>query len=231
MRRSLAALSAIAVCAVSSGASAQYFDDVAPASRDVASSRSWAWELRLGPYTPNVGAAFDETFGSDDGWLFATEVDWLPLDIPYVGMLGIGVGFGWAGYSANALIEGTNMRSDEETRLDLFPLTTVGVLRLTVLYDELKVPIFLTGKLGADFVFWSSSTGDTDDGSGIGIGLRWAAQAALVLDVFEPAAARALDEEWSINHSFLYVELFGSTAGGTPAVGGTSVAFGLGLIF
>ncbi len=223
-------IAAIAVAlSVSSVAHAQY-DEFAADAHDVGSPQYLALELRLGPYTPNTGAAFDSTFGGDDGLLLATEIDVLFLRVPEVLSFGVGVGAGWADYSAKARSgTGTN-ESTEETSLTIWPLSAMGVLRLDVLPRKLDLPILFAAKLGLDFIPWSSGTGDTTEGSGISIGLRWAVQAALELDFFEPRAARALDEQWGINHTFILFELFGSSADSSIPLG-TDLAWALGLGF
>ena len=194
------------------------------------SPERFALELRIGPYTPDTGTpAFDTVFGGSS-LLLATEFDVVPFRIRDVLTLGVGVGIGYASYSGVAVApDGTP--TSEKTSLTLAPMNVLAVVRLVALSRLLSIPLILTGKLGADFVYWSSSTGDTQDGEGISVGVRWALQAALELDFFEPRAARALDDEWGINHSFLFVELYGSSAGGGSLPVGSPLAWSAGLGF
>ena len=107
----------------------------------------------------------------------------------------------------------------------------MGVLRIDALPRHLSIPLVLTGKLGLDTVFYDIKGGG-QSARGFSIGLRWAAQIALELDFINPRRARALDEEWGINHSTLYLELFGSTADSAMNVGNNFAwAIGLGLTF
>ena len=64
------------------------------------------------------------------------------------------------------------------------------------------------------------------------LGLRWGAQVALELDFINPQRARVLDDEWGINHTMLFVELFGSTAESKLTLG-TNLSWlaGLGMTF
>jgi len=195
------------------------FDEYARPQGAMASPEWFAFELRVGPYQPDGDASFDAIFGSDDGLLLESELDVLLLRIPYVGFLGIGGTIGWAHYSAGALQVGTNARAQEETTLTLIPMSLLGSLRIDVLARELGIPFAFVGKLGMSIIPWDAETGGHQDGSGVTFGLRWGAQLALELDFFEPRTARALDEEWGINHSYLFVELFGSLADSPMPVG------------
>lgn len=226
-----AVLLAASLATFGSRASAQVMEESLSLESNVASPEWVAWELRVGPYVPDVGStAFEDTFGNDKGLLWATEIDVLLYRIPYVGPIGVGGAVGWASYTGDAFQSDTGERVSEETSLTLFPLSLMAVLRVDVLARELGFPFIVTGKLGADYVRWSAETGNRDDGSGGSLGLRWAAQLALELDFFNPRSARVLDEEWGINHTFLFGEVYGSTADSTLPVGDTTFAFGLGMI-
>ncbi|MFW5921461.1 MAG: MXAN_2562 family outer membrane beta-barrel protein, partial [Polyangiales bacterium] len=174
------------------------------------------WELfRLGPYTPKEPSEFDG-FSGDRGPMLTTEVDFIIWRIPYVGPIAAGARFGWARYKGPA-VDASGMNTGEKTKLNIFPFSALAVLRIDVLARELDVPILLTGKVGLDVIPWKSKTGgssvDPFGDDAVSLGLVWGGQVALELDFLEPRAARRLDEDWGINHSFLFFELFGSTAG------------------
>ncbi len=204
-------------------------------------------EFRGGPYVPGVGnSSAKDIFGSDKGLLWAIEVDLLFLRIPYVGQLGAGLGFGWSGYKAKALkASGTGStpemttdssgnstfaRSGESTDLTLLPLTSQAILLVDGLSRELQIPLIFIGKLGMDSVFWNTNTGVRDDADGIALGLRWGLQVGLELDFLDRDSARMLDEEYGMNHTRLFFELYGSKAGSQKhslPVGDTTFALGL----
>lgn len=192
-----------------------------------------AWELlRVGIHTPNFsGDAFDRFFGGDLGPMIATEFDFLPLRIPYVGRFGVGVGFGWSEYSGQTCVApDCTTQTDESTDLRLLPLSALGVLRVDVLSRRFNVPLLVTAKIGMDAIFFRIDTGGSTTSESVSLGLRWAVQAAFELDIINPRAAHALDQEWGINHSFLFFELYGSTANDPLPVGtDLSWAAGLGL--
>ena len=191
--------------------------------RATSSSEYASFELGLGPYQPaqmlNERNATNLVFDGDDGPMLRIEIDGWLYRIPYVGLIGVGVSWGWAEYSerlcSNSSCSG---RIDEEGSLTLFPLAPLAVLRADVLARELGVPLVLSGKIGADFIFWTAKGGG--NGRGTAIGLRWAVQAAIELDFINPRRARSLDEDWGINHTTLYFELIGSTAQQSYTAGG-----------
>jgi hypothetical protein len=199
------------------------------------------WEFRTGPYRP-AGSPFHETFNNDNGWLFATELDITLFDIPKdIGQLAIGLGAGWSGYSAKALVldnagrletdadgNPTGRRSGETTKLQLYPLNAMGVVRIDALARHTVIPVTFAGKLGADFLRWKSTTGSSTDAKGLNIGLRWAVQAALELDFIDRRSARRLDDEFGINHTLLFVEWMQSR---TQSLGDRTLQFGLSIQF
>ncbi len=188
----------------------------------------YAFELRVGPYVPaSENDAFKETFGSDRGWMLGLEVDFTLWHIPYVGTINLGAGWGRAKYDANAF-DAAGGRAGEKTEFILYPMSALGVLRVDALARYAGIPVLFAGKLGYDFVRWKADTGGSTDGSGLNMGLRWGAQAALELDFFEEDSARSLDQEFGINHTFLFGEFYESRTRGT---GDRTFAIGFGTIF
>ena len=217
------------LCLVSHAALAQMDEDLIPSSRDFVSPEHFALELRVGPYSPNAPGFSD--FFDDTGPLLELEFDYFPLRIPNVVYVGVGGALGTADYKAGALAS-DGSRASEESKFSVMPISAMAVARLDVLPRKLSVPFIFTGKLGYTFAQWSTSTGGVQDAKGWSQGLRWGAQLGLDLDTFEPAAARAMDEEWGINHSFAFFELWGFVPSGSSLeIGDTSWVAGLGFVF
>ena len=215
----------------SSSAVAQHYDEaMIPSERSLGSPEFFALELRGGPYSPD-SAPVAVVYPDDSGPMLAIEFDVMFLRIPYVGRAGVGLGLGWARLTDKALDAATDMRTDEEVVLSVIDIPAMAVLRVDALSRELDIPLLLTGKLGLDFMLWDEDKGETQSGSGIGIGLRWGVNAALELDFFDRAAARSLDEEWGINHTYLFFEYWGSTAEDDFALGDQTWSIGLGFLF
>jgi hypothetical protein len=212
---------------------AQYFDDTIPSEvRSFESPERFVLEFRGGPYRPDVGTSADSVFDGDMGPLLAFEIDVMIFQLKDIGSLLFGTGFGWAAFSGSALDMSGNP-AGEETTLIMYPIPLMGAIRIEALSRYLNVPLLFAGKLGLDMIVWDASTGATTDATNLSIGLRWGAQVALELDWFERRAARALDDEWGINHTFILFEIFGSTAASTLPLGpkdGWAWALGLGMV-
>ena len=202
----------VAVLGASTGVKAQdlLLDDYRDRPQ-VQSPEKYAIEFRVGGFQPRVGnPAFVEVFGnSSRGPLFAGEFDLVIYRIPVIGTISAGLGFGYAGYVANAYDQNNSSRVSELTHLRLMPASLLAVLRVDTLARKFGAPFVFTGKLGMDATYWTTSTGTSTDASGLSLGLRWGAQLGFELDFFDRAGARALDEQWGLNHAFLFIEAIG----------------------
>lgn len=199
------------------------------------SPEQWTFELRLGAYRPSLEPYFTTAFGGDLGPLLELELDVHVVRIPFVGPLAIGAHFGWVEWTGAATTTSTGTGNIGGTGMSLLPMGLIAVLRIDVLARELDIPFVISPKLGLDFGYWQTGTAGVTDADGWSLGLRWAVQAALELDFLEPRAARRVDQEWGINHTVVFFELFGSTMGtlGTGLPVGADLAWvaGLGVTF
>ena len=202
---------------------------------EVASPERMVLELfAMGPYEPTAVTETATPAGTplfdDTGPLFQGSLQAIVLRLPEVGMVTSGLRVGHVAYSASAIDASSGQPAGEETSLTAWLLTPLVGLRIDAL-ARLGVPFLVNASLGYDLVPWSSETGGREDGSGLSHGLRWAVQLGLELDFAEPRTARRLDEDWGINHSFLFFELAGSQAGGAVPMGDAlSWSFGLGFV-
>jgi hypothetical protein len=192
------------------------------------SPQNVAFEVRFGPYLPNVddefsGATpFEDVFGDDNRYLFGLEVDWQALRIPYFGTVGPGIGWGYTTMSANAfLADGSGERADEETSLGLMPFYLVGVIRADVIARETPVPLVPYAKLGLGYSLWWSgneaggSTGpDGKAGKGASYGYQYALGGMLLLDFIDPDGAVQMDGATGINNSYFFAEWYVSDLDG-----------------
>ncbi len=207
------------------------------------SGREAAFELRFGPYRPQVdnevaGTPFKDTFGGGNRWLIGIEVDWQALRIPHFGSFGPGVGWGYTHFGADALLSnGTGQRSDQRTTLSIMPMYLVGVLRVDVLAQETPVPLAGYAKAGFGYALWWAGDGDGtahgDDGTlgrGASYGPQFALGGMLLLDALDPTAAVELDNATGVNNSYFFVEWYLSqlgTSGNQMQVGTNTFMLGL----
>jgi hypothetical protein len=216
-----------ATCALAPEARAGGNDDLGD-YRDVDRSsrydspQHFAFELRFGPYVPDIDddfgglppeqRPFRRTFGKGKGFHFGAEFDWQAVRIPYVGTFGPGVGLSRVNRSAKAFVLNSDERSSEKTTLSITPAYLVGVLRLDYLMRRYGVPLVPYGKAGLGAALWSSSiasgvvTRDEVEGRGRSFGTHFAAGAAFLLDVIDRQTAQVADRSIGLNNSYAYIE-------------------------
>jgi hypothetical protein len=112
------------------------------------------------------------------------------------------------------------IRAGDETDLNVIPLQLMLVYRFDVLANRYKVPLVPYFKVGLGYYIWVIQNGSggvttvTPQGSTNrlnGAGGTWGyvlnPGLALQLDVIDQSAARSMDAELGINHTYLFVEL------------------------
>ena len=218
-----------------------------------------AFEIKLGPYSPDIDSEFSggetpfaDLFGDGLSAMIQLEGDWQIWG--GFGSIGIGISAGFFTKSARTFQDdgGNNapssgdVRSAGSTSITLVPLALLAVYRFDVLANRWAIPIVPYVKFGPTYTLWfirdgngdlsrsagSGSTGDGSSAQGATWGLQFNAGAALQLDFLEPRAAKTLDHETGVNHSYLFVELLLAQANGFGSssalrVGDTTLMAGL----
>jgi hypothetical protein len=201
-----------------------------PAHRKIESPERFVLELKGGPYRVFSGTAYD-VFASDSGPNFSAQLEGILFRLPRVLYLTAGGGIGYAGFDSKA-VDSTGNDTTEETTLKLVPMNVSASLRVDLLPRRLGIPVIFAARVGWRWTQWDTNTGKADDAAGWSLGPVITGQVALDLDSFEPGGARALDEEWGINHTFLLFEAsYYETTKKSLPVGGWSWALGLGVAF
>lgn len=205
-----------------------------PAARRFESPERFVLELRGGPYAPEVGkqAGAGTFFSSDLGPNIGFQLDGVVWREPELLYATVGASFGYIGLSGKALPVDTEYPVSEETTLVILPLIVNVGVRFDMLARKFRIPIIFAARLGWNWAHWDTNTGLRNSAEGWSIGPVFSGQVALDLDAIEPGGARNLDEEWGINHTFLFIELyrFAPLSNQLP-VGDTSWLAGLGLVF
>jgi hypothetical protein len=227
-RRRAAAVAALGLVLVAGAvrpASAQVILDEESALPAVPRS-DFAFEIKLGPYRPNVDsepglafAPYDKTFGSGKIVLPQIELDWFPFH--YFGELGVAFSLGYTQQTANAFIfdpnnpTDLNSRSADTTGFHLLPFSVSAVYRFTELADRTLVPIVPYAKLGLSYYTWWVTRGTgalatTRTGkNALGGTPGWQASlgVSVRVDAIDPEASKNLSVELGIEHVGVFFEL------------------------
>lgn len=111
-------------------------------------------------------------------------------------------------------------RSGDTTALNVVPLTLMGVYRFDLLATRWKIPFVPYFKIGIAYYAWwiengggsfsianfPRGGGQSDSGFGGTWGWVMNPGGAFLLDVIDPSAARTIDAELGINHTYLFCE-------------------------
>jgi hypothetical protein len=218
-----------------------------------ASPQHFMGELKFGPYKPNIDSEFtngahpyEDIFGKDGTSLMIQgELD-LQLWHRF-GSLGVGLASGFFTNTGHGLVTSTSQPSADEAALTIIPIELLAVYRFDVL-TRWRVPFVPYGKIGLCYYIWwmtagggelsSFTTADgskTEDARGGTFGWKGVLGLAFQLDVIDPDAARGMDSELGINHSYLFWE-YGHTAvsglsGNGLHLGDNNWAAGIGFEF
>ena len=196
---------ALAACILIPGISSAY----------IPSPQYGAFELKFGPYKPNVDdepgldpPVYSTTFNDKSMFLTTIELDYQFWHPPGVSLgVGFSVGFMQA-YAKSTLDEGsTGGSTTDYTVLNVIPMALLFVVRMDYLADEFNVPLVPYAKIGlAYYVWWTLNGGETDSSGGT-FGWQGIVGLALRLDPLDPMTARTFDNEVGVNHTYLFAEL------------------------
>jgi uncharacterized protein (TIGR03382 family) len=176
-------------------------------------------ETRFGPYRPRVDRVggktpYRDTFGNASRLMAGAGFEVIPLHIPDFGSIGVGALFGYTAASAKAEFADKSGTSEESTSFNLWVFSALTTLRVDVLARKTRVPVVPYAKVGLMNGVWSSSDGrgvsqarDGREARGRTNGFLYAVGAMLLLDVFDPDAAKTFAAERGVKHSYVFGEL------------------------
>jgi hypothetical protein len=184
-----------------------------------------AFEIRVGPYRPNVddavaGSPYEATFGNSTRWHAGFEVDWQVLRLERTLSFGPGFSLGYTRAGAKAPLSDGSGRSSQDTEIEILPMFLAGVLRIDALADRTAIPLAPYAKLGFGYALWWTSDGESGAraegvaGKGASYGYTYSLGVMLRLDPLDPADAASADASLGINHSGIFIEWFGSSLDG-----------------
>lgn len=180
------------------------------------SHRAWNFELRFGPYLPDVDTEFAdrgqsarpfaEVFGTHKRLMFGIEID---RQVSHRGgTWAIGVGASTYSATAAALAADGVTRTGDQTSLRVVPLTVLAVYRADTLRQRFAWPLIPYAKLGLGCgLWWLSDTSKSGSTAGATFGWNAAAGVSLDLSFVDPEAIRTMDQETGVNQFALFVEV------------------------
>ncbi len=212
-----------------------------------AQSRRWgSFEIGAGTYRPNIDSepglarpTFAQFFGNSDGWMFRAALSRVLLTYP--GSLEVGLRTGYmrrSGHGLQMTADGSTISdvpSSDTTAFNVIPTTITVTYRLDMLPERYHVPLAPYVRLALERYNWWVTKGDGGSArNGATNGYSAAAGLALQLDIFDRQAARELQSESGIDHTYLFAEIgkswiddFGSSSSWDLSNQALPLSFGL----
>jgi hypothetical protein len=226
-RLALFALVVAAGIGAASQARAQLTNQPLPSEAEIVQGRRFktpqrfAFELRFGPYLPEIDSEFDgarhpyrDFYGGGARLITQTEFDY---ELTHrIGTVAVGAGIGYFSASATSPVgNGTGLPSIDQSTLKIIPISVSAIYRFDYFLETRRFPLVPYGKLGLDWAYWQITDGNdeiaTDGMGGTGRGgtLGWhaAVGVSFALDFIDPDAARDFDADLGVNHTSLIFQL------------------------
>ncbi len=185
------------------------------------SDQTLAFEVRFGPYLPNLPnqanltPSFGDQIGRSHRVMIGFEADWQALRIPEILSFGPGFGMGYTKLTGDGTVTDARFTNSPYTAsLKIWAQWVEAVLRVDILQQKFSIPFVFYGKLGAARATWWSHNHpyynnqvDVSD-SGSAQGLAWALGAMFDLGFLEPERAKHMDAISGVNHMYLFWEWY-----------------------
>lgn len=187
------------------------------------SPRTTSIDLRVGYYLPSIDSEFATSNGQTPfdsligGSALAKGLSFDYILFDGFGDLGLGGSIGWWSASGKGrTLDGST--SKDSTELLIVPVTIDLTYRFSWLAFETGFPLIPYVKGGLAYSMWWAFDGNGDVSTYTGpdnkvrtaqggiAGLHGAVGLRLLLDVFEPRAAKGFDLEMGVNHSYMFAE-------------------------
>ncbi len=187
----------------------------APSStRAQPSPRRGSFELGAGTYRPDIDSdlaapgPYEQVFGSGRGWMLRAGVSRTLYD--RVGSLELGLRTGWFHDSGKGLVDdgGTLVESGDDTSINVIPTSVTLTYRFDWLVERYGIPLAPYGRVALErYNWWVADGRDGWAKEGATNGWSMTGGLAFLLDFLEPGAARTLDRETGVNHTYLFFDV------------------------
>lgn len=196
----------------------------------------WAFEIKFGPYLPQVDSEFsmstgpyERTFGKDAGLMGTLELD--RFFLWPMGQLGVATSLGFSSRTAKTFeldSMGNEVRSEaDETGFNLMPVAVALVYRFTHFDDKWGIPLVPYGKAGLSYYLWwitapdgttaevptsdcpsvPSDSCDGDLARGASLGFQFTLGLSLRAERLDKNSASSLRNELGIAHAGFFFEM------------------------
>ncbi len=186
------------------------------------SDQTLAFELRFGPYLPelpnqaNLTPSFGDQIGRKNRVMIGFEADWQALRVPEILSLGPGFGMGYTKLSGDGTVTDDAFPNGSQftASMKIWAQWVEAVLRVDVLQQKFSIPFVFYGKFGAARATWWSHNSPYYNNqydvssSGSAQGLAWALGAMFDLGFLEPERARRMDSISGVNHMYVFWEWY-----------------------
>jgi hypothetical protein len=194
-----------------------------PTTGHYRSPQHFAVELRFGPWLPDIDSEFHATdgvpartpyrdyYGTSSHLMTQAEFD---VELYHkLGTAAVGFGVGYFQVSGTAPFD-TGAPSGDKSTLRVVPLSLLGIYRFDYFLEKRNVPLVPFVKLGLNWAYWQNTDGNgqiamaDNGGKGSGGTFGWEAATglALVLDMFDPDAAKDFDTDLGVNHTAVLIQ-------------------------
>ena len=213
-----------------------------------ASPQTSSLDIRISRYKPSFdkglsGTPYASVMGDATDFAFGASIDWRIWH--GFGEVALGAGVSrWSHEGMALLADGS--ASNDTTRLTVIPITLDAVYRLDVFAERYEFPLVPYAKAGLVYGLWwmldgvdnlsryTKKDGTTVTALGGTGGLYGTIGLRVLLDVFEPGAARSFDIEMGVNHSYLFAEyqaMWANDFGSSKSINLSAGLFNFGLAF
>lgn len=184
------------------------------AARAQPSPVSGSFELGAGSYRPDIDSDFaapgpyQQVFGSGRGWMLRFGIS----RVLYrdVGTLELGFRTGYFRDSGKGFIQsgGTAVPSGDTTTFNVVPTSATLTYRFDWLVERYGIPFAPYGRVAFERFNWWVTNGSGNWAKEGGTN-GWSATGGLafLLDFLDPGAARELDRELGVNHTYLFFDV------------------------
>jgi hypothetical protein len=186
------------------------------------SPRTFALELKMGPYTPLIDSAVFPNLGPNDQRPYARVFGGTPMLMGEIGLeylvwqgfgsIGVGAQVAYAEKFGKAVDAETGAKAEQSTGLRLLPIRPTVSYRFDVLALRYNIPLvpYVKGSF-VTMPWWVVNGGKLEyadglPGQGVAFGGAGTIGLSFMMDILDSRLARDFDSSVGVNHTYLFAE-------------------------